>query len=86
MTLLTKPIRRESNTTSRQGRLLMVEILPGATDLVVVREKGRKKGYAVAIEKIFQLGARLEADEQRKITIQKRKDRKGGKDVSHGRY
>jgi hypothetical protein len=79
MTILNKSVHRETNTTTRQGRTLMLEIRPGATDLIVVREKGRRKGYAVPIERIFLLGARLEADEQRKITAQKRNDRKAGK-------
>lgn len=57
----------------------MLEIRPGATDLIVVREKGRRKGYSVPIEKIFQLGARLEAEANRKIAAQKRKDRKAGR-------
>ena len=79
MTLLTKSIKRESNSKTQQGATLMLEIRPGATDLIIVREKGRRKGYAVPIERIYLLGARLEADEQRNITAQKRKDRKAGK-------
>jgi hypothetical protein len=76
MTPLSKPISRESNTRSSRGRSLMIEIRPGSIDLVILREKGRRKGYAVPLEKIFQLGARLEADENRKIKALKRKAKK----------
>lgn len=76
MTQLSKPISRVSNTQSNHGRLLCIEIRPGSIDLIVIREKGRRKGYSVPLEKVFQLGARLEADEQRRIKAAKRKEKK----------
>jgi len=72
MTLLTKPIRRVSNTRS-QGRALVIEIRPGATETIFIRESGRRNGYAVPILKIYQFGARLEADHIRAERVAKKK-------------
>ena len=76
MTLLSKPIRRVSNTLSHSGRSLVIEIRPGAIDTIFIREAGRRKGYAVPVSKVYQLGARLEADSARAAKIAKRKEKK----------
>jgi len=66
MTLLTKPVRRVcENTHSHSGRALVIEIRPGATETTFIREAGRRNGYTVPIAKVYQLGARLEADAKR---------------------
>lgn len=78
MTQLSKPVSRVSNTQTNQGRYLCIEIRPGSVDLIVIREKGRRTGYSIPLEKVFQLGARLEADEQRKIKAAKRKAKAKG--------
>lgn len=74
MTELSKIIRRRSGTVVR-GRSLIIELRPGATDLIVVRESGRRKGYAVPLGKVYELGARIEADENRRIRAAKKKER-----------
>jgi hypothetical protein len=79
MTQLNKNVRRVSNTFVRsQGRdrQLVIELSPGATDLIKIKEKGRRSWYAVPLKKIYELGARLEAEENRKIKAAKRKDKK----------
>lgn len=79
MTQLTKTIRRVSNTASKSGRRLIIIIDPGAIDLVTVREQGRRRGYSVPLEKIYQLGARIEADNAIKERKAKRKAKQSGK-------
>ena len=75
MTPLNKPVRRLTNTTSNRGRRFVIEIRPGMTETVVIREERRRTGYQVPIETIYKLGARLYAEQTRK----ERKDRKRGK-------
>jgi hypothetical protein len=76
MTLLSKPIRRVSNTLSHSGRSLVIEIRPGAIDTIFIREQGRRRGYTVPVTKIWQLGARLEAESNRAQRIARRKEKK----------
>jgi exodeoxyribonuclease-5 len=76
MTLLSKPIRRVSNTLSNAGRSLVIEIRPGATDTIFIREAGRRNGYTVPLSKVWQLGARLYADAARAEKAAKKKARK----------
>jgi hypothetical protein len=74
MTLLTKPVRRVAgNTRSHGGRALVLEIRPGATETIFIREAGRRNGYTVPIAKVYQLGARLEADAKRAEKAAKKK-------------
>lgn len=73
MTKLTHSVHRLSNTKTHGGRLLVISMTPGATDLVTVREQGRRKGYSVPLEKIYQLGARIEAENAIKERKAKRK-------------
>lgn len=78
MTILSKPLRRLSNE-SHQGRRLIIEVIPGATDLIIIREQGRRKGYAVPVQKIFQLGANIYAQAEIKARKDKRKAKKEAK-------
>jgi hypothetical protein len=74
MTQLKKPVRRVTeNSRSASGRAFVIELRPGATDTVFIREAGRRIGYTVPVQKIFQLGARLEADQKRAERAAKRK-------------
>lgn len=68
MTTLNKNVRRVSNTFVRsQGkdRRLVIELSPGATDLVRIKEHGRRSWYSVPLRKVYELGARIEADAKR---------------------
>lgn len=76
MTHLTKPVKRVTNTHTHTGRSLVIEIRPGATDTIFIRESGRRRGYAVPVAKCYQLGARLEAEALRAAKAAKRKERK----------
>lgn len=79
--LLTRPVKRESNTMSKAGRILIIEIRPGATDTVFIREKKRVKGYLIPLMKVYELGARLEADANIRERKQRQKDKKKLKDL-----
>lgn len=77
MTLLHKPVKRiTTNTHSHAGRALVVTLMPGASESIVIREHGRRKGYEIPLSKVFQLGARLEADAKRSERATKKKARK----------
>ena len=57
-----KTIIRAETSTTIQHRPLIVTLGPYS---LTIREKGRRKGYAVDWESIFVLGATKEADRQR---------------------
>lgn len=66
MTDLQKPVKRRAvNSHSHTGRSLIIEIRPGMTETVFIREQGRRNGYAVPITAIYKLGARLHAEAMR---------------------
>lgn len=73
MTDLQKPVRRRTNTYTHSGRAIIIELRPGATDTIVLRELGRRQYYSVPIDAVYRLGARLEAERNRLD----RKQRKG---------
>jgi hypothetical protein len=75
MTDLTKNVKRRTNTIS-QGRRLVLEIRPGSTDTVFIREEGRRTGYIVSIECVYKLGARQLADQGRADRIAMKKARR----------
>ncbi len=69
-TRLTKQVVRE--TSARYGgRPLVVELSPGgegACDQVIVREKGRRTGFGLAVETIYILAAQNASDEAKRVT------------------
>ncbi len=76
MTDLLKPVRRRTSTATHAHRNLVVELRPGIPDSIYIREEKRRSGYEVSIETIWQLAARLYAEELRKQRIAKRKARR----------
>lgn len=66
MTSLTRPVIRES-AARMQGRTLIVELLPHE---VIVRRKGTRLRYAVPIEALWSVGAKIAA---REAAAEKRK-------------
>lgn len=66
MTRLTRSIRRETAATVR-GRAIMIEV---SRLSITVRQKGKRIGYTVPLDAVFDLGAKLAArlarDEKRK--------------------
>lgn len=77
MTKADKPIRRETYTSYR-GRPLIIEI---HSTFVVVRAKGRRKGYSVTLDQIWNIGARNAATADRLAKLEAKKARKRGEDA-----
>lgn len=74
MTDLLKTVKRRTRTTSHDGRALIIELMP--SDLVIIREHGRRKGYAVPVLAIYKMGARMEAEAKMKERKAKRRKKK----------
>lgn len=55
----TRTIRRESTVTMR-GRPLVL-IIPPTADIILIREKGRRKSFAVDALTVYHVAAKLEA-------------------------
>jgi hypothetical protein len=86
MTDLQKPVKRRAlNSHSHTGRNLIIEIRPGATETVYIREQGRRNGYAVPIEAVYKLAARLHAEAVRSAKKNARKDKAQKGQVKKGR-
>jgi len=74
MTTLNKKVTRKlPNSSDGHGRNLIVELTPGLTELIRIRDFGRRKWYAVPLLKVRQLGARLEAEDQMRQRKEKRR-------------
>lgn len=72
-TKLTKSIRRETSAMdARRERNIIIEISPGASDIICFREKGRRIRYPITVETVYKYAARLYADNQ----IRERKERR----------
>lgn len=76
MTTLTKPVTRRAENTTVQGRALIITLRPGLTETVHIREAGRRTGYTVPLDRIYKLGAHMEAEAQRKLKADKKKQRR----------
>lgn len=75
LTIASKRVRRETQATFR-GTPLCVEL---GSHTIVIREKGRRRGYEVSIDSIFTLGAKKEADRIRAEKAEAKKNKKKGK-------
>jgi hypothetical protein len=74
MTELRKSLKRQTvSTRSNRGRVLIIELRPGAEEVVFIREQGMQLGYTVPLSKIWQLGARMEAESRMKERTSKRR-------------
>jgi hypothetical protein len=77
MTPLTKSVRR-AIPDGRRG--LVVSLIPNpGGPLLEIREKGRRKGFAAPISRLYVMLARLEADRLMAEKRAARKARKAGK-------
>lgn len=68
------PLRRETGISVRSGGSLRPLIVEAYAGYVVLRQKGRRKGYAVAWDAVFHLGAKQEARER---AAEKKEKRRG---------
>ncbi len=78
MTPLKSPVYRETQTHVRdrsKRRLLIAGLEPG--DVITVRLKGTRKAYAVSVETVYHLAARLEGERLRREKAAKRKAKSG---------
>lgn len=78
MTLLNKPVRRETEAEYR-GRNLIVQIEPLKESpwcVIRIKEKGRRTWYQTSINSVFNLAARQHADMLREQRKQRRKERR----------
>ena len=69
MTLLTKPVTRESAAVDR-GRALVVTIHPRHLE---IRAKGTRRSYTISYDACLWLAVKRELDEQRREKIAARK-------------
>lgn len=72
MTLLTKPVSRESAAMDR-GKPLMVTLHPRHLE---IRPKGTRQRYTLGYEAILWLAVKRQLDEQRREKIKARKERR----------
>lgn len=73
MTTLTKPVRRSTSARSHSGRAIVVTLMPAASDIITVREQGRRLSYSVTVEQVYKYAARLYAENLRAEKAKKRK-------------
>lgn len=69
MTKADKPVRRETYSYNR-SRPLIIEL---AATFLTVREKGRRHGYTVTYQQVFNIGARNAAEQVRQAKMEARK-------------
>lgn len=76
MTKLSKPVRRETDAADR-GRLLVVTLHPSAGGTIIIREKGRRKGFSLPVLTVYRLAAQAfglaEKDRKRKERVERRR-------------
>lgn len=73
MGIITKPVRCKTSTVVRDGGKLLplvVELHPG---YLTIRQARRRAGYTVGYEAIYNLGARMMAEDKRRAKREARK-------------
>lgn len=74
MTSLNKPVtRRAEHSLSHRGRRYVIQLSPGLNELVKIREENTRTWYSIPLSKIYQLGANIEANQNRKLKAEKGK-------------
>lgn len=77
MMTLSKPVTRKlENTSDGHGRHLIVQLMPGISESIRIREAGRRTWYEVPLSRVYKLGAEILAEANRSDKKGKRKVRR----------
>jgi hypothetical protein len=76
MITLKRPVRRITQCL-HHGRQLVVSLEP--SDLISIRQKGRRTAYVMPISAVYDLGAKIYARELIRLKAQLKKERKAGR-------
>ena len=73
MTILRKPVKRETAATYR-GRNIIIQLEPPS--IVRLREKGRRVWYETTVQSIFSLAAKQHAERLQRERLEKKRKEK----------
>ena len=77
MTLLNKPVRRETRCTFEQHRPIIVTLEPG--DVIAFRQKGCRKTWKTTLGACFHMAVKAEVRAEQAAKAQARKVRRIGR-------